>query len=235
MNKAVALSKWAVALTTALVAGTASAYSFTGGSITLNGSQDAAALAGLANWVITVPTGSTSTAGLTPASDPNALDTFWMTQPLTGASFAADGSVTDVFASGSGVTIARGSNFSTFANLEVDFAHGQILADITTQAGSQGRQKLFDVSGLGNVTTVHPDGSIAVDLAAATVSAAPDQAYKPWWIGLVPVGVGTPTSPLVFGSLAGNVTAAVPEPSTYALIGLGLATVGLIARRRRPV
>jgi len=35
------------------------------------------------------------------------------------------------------------------------------------------------------------------------------------------------------GAVADNITAAVPEPSTYALMGLGLAAVAALARRRQ--
>lgn len=41
-------------------------------------------------------------------------------------------------------------------------------------------------------------------------------------------------TPVAFGTLAVDVTAAaVPEPSTYALMGIGLVGMGLVARKRR--
>lgn len=236
MNNAVKVLKLAVAIATALAAHAASAaYSFTGGSLTLTESQEFAAVSDLIGLTFTAPIGSTSTVGQDSTPGSQGYMATWIAQPLTGATFAADGSVMDVLAAGSALTISRGNRFSTFSNFEVDFTSGQILADITTQASSFGRKKLFDISGVSNVATVMPDGSIAVNFGVGAVVVPgnpPSGALDPWILNLIPGDIAAPTGPALFGTASGNVAAAVPEPSTYALLLVGLVGVGALARRR---
>ncbi len=52
-------------------------------------------------------------------------------------------------------------------------------------------------------------------------------------LGLLSLGKGALQTVTDFGTITTKVTVAVPEPSTYALMALGVAAVGVAARRRR--
>lgn len=227
---------FAVAAAASAFVSAASAYTFSSGNLTLTESQDVAAFSDLANWVVSTPAGSTSTTGVSSTAGDQGYFATWITQPLTSATFAADGSVTDVVAAGSALTIARGNLYSTFSNIEVNLVTFELLADISTQSTNYGRQKLFDVGpGVTAVTTLQ-DGSIIIDLASASLVAngtPPNNVLAPWFLNIAPPSIAAPTGPVVFGSLSGKVTAAVPEPSTYVITGLGLLAASLVSRRHR--
>jgi PEP-CTERM motif len=77
---------------------------------------------------------------------------------------------------------------------------------------------------------------ILVDGVAASTFVAQDGGFAFTFAGLTSGthtltvrGVGVPE----YGAFVGNVTAAIPEPTTYALLLAGLGVVGAVASRRR--
>jgi hypothetical protein len=152
------------------------------------------------------------------------------------------------------------SNSILMANFDVNLSNSTIYADLYTRnntAGttiSYGKKAIFtaDVAGvvggtLGNIVvdsvsagiaTGHASGSLAgslrMNLATADIVLAglglSTSATDPVAVLVRTANWGTTNAAGTFTSAA---VVAVPEPATYALLGLGFLAIGAVSRRRR--
>lgn len=194
----------------------AAAQSVTGGTATLTFSDDAVSTLSLIGVSVSA-TGSASTV------TPGQVFSF----PITGGTFSGDALDTVITDPAAGVTLTRGATVITLNDFRVDRGTSTLYGDIVIGGSTTEDAALYtftsiteDMSDFYN-RQVSASGMFITELALNTLGDA--------------LGVPTFLRPVVaevdFGTLTGNV-AVVPEPSTYLLMGLGLAGVGLLKRRR---
>lgn len=135
---------------------------------------------------------------------------------------------------------SRGGNI-TVQNIRVDLTTKTLFADVSGANGlASSNIAFFNYTSLSGSTTMPTllagqSATINTTLSGLTLTAAGKQALVTG-LGLRGIGLTTLNNLTDFGTLESSITvtgvAAVPEPSTYALMGLGLAGAAFIARRR---
>lgn len=161
-----------------------------------------------------------------------------LSQAATGvAGNAANTAVATTDFLGSGWQLKNSTLTINYTNASVDLANNVIYADVVDSLGSVTHLDLFTVGSTSGSTAL-PSGLLNGQTASfsttlsklnLTTDAATRIATLAGSSGLVGFLQG-----IDFGTYAVSATVtAVPEPSTYAMVGLGLMAVGFVARRRR--
>lgn len=139
------------------------------------------------------------------------------------------------------LTSTRGGSLS-LANFTLDLKNNAVLADVTANGSTLTQSKVYSFDVLqplkfnlkGGISLTETVGNLTLTKESADLFAS---ALK------LPRVVATVLAAVNFGTIEAKITpeirwgglsnaAPVPEPSTYALMGLGLAAAGFIARRR---
>lgn len=153
---------------------------------------------------------------LSPGSDNKAIAYF----PITTGSLDTVSYLGDIQHIGSGLSISKGGSSVQLTDFIINTSNNKVFGNVTAGATDFGTVALFDIGTSGNAFAPF---SLAYTQVASDV--------------LFPLLSGVNS-----GSIAGvtfgfantlPITAAVPEPSTYALLIGGLAVVGALANRRR--
>lgn len=252
-----------VALASALVASSsfAASYSFVDGATSLSLSQDILGVYDLLGVSTASLAGSTSTVtlGAPTTYDANgnviSYQSVTVAQPTTSVTTSGASLLTGA-AAGSGITEVRGSNVVTVKNFNLDVANNILYADIISKGVTYTQQQFLiagaDSAIVGSPKTIsstlgadgyyHATGSmtnlvLAGTWNASTKTATGALALLANGLGVTGLSVGTAYN-VHIGDLVSDTrfsapTAAVPEPSTYALMIAGLAGVGFVARRRK--
>lgn len=129
----------------------------------------------------------------------------------------------------------------SLANFTLDFKNNLVLADLTTSAGTTSKFAVYNFN-VSQPLSVNLKGGLSLNLSVDQLKLT-NQASDIFATALNIPSYFVPALALLdFGSIDavvspairwGGINAApVPEPSTYALMGLGLAAAGFIARRR---
>ncbi len=164
---------------------------------------------------------------------------------LTGANTFA---ITGVQSAGGALVTTEKDGFATrggslsITNLRADFETKRVFASITGANGVGTVDNLFlwnyaNSVGATSGPLVNGVNSYKLDLNGLTIT---PEAFNLFSTALGLTAVGTTAFGAVtdFGKISGSFaftaaqTPAIPEPSTYALMGLGLVGIGLVARRR---
>jgi hypothetical protein len=164
---------------------------------------------------------------------------FTPTKPVSGKSI------------GSGLAITRGSNTAALANFSVDYSTHQIMGDLITSSGSKSytlfsfqEQSPLKITLKGLSLTMNQtigalklgglanSGSGSVNSALGSVlglNSVALAAFSAVDFGTVTIDISTMSRKAISTK---PLTALVPEPSTYALMGLGLVGLGFASRRK---
>ncbi|AKJ27462.1 PEP-CTERM sorting domain-containing protein [Caldimonas brevitalea] len=201
----------------------AQAWTVDGGNATLTFSQEALDTLNL----ITV-----SVSGSGETTSPGAGQFVF---PIIDGTFSGDSLATIITQPTAGVNLTRGETVISLNDFRVDAASKTLFGDITigdtvTQdtalyTFTTVTEERVSLGGQQEERRLSSSGMFITETALNTLSDA---------LG-VPAFLRPVVGEVDFGTLNGvvNVTAAVPEPSTYALLGLGLAGVGFLSKRRR--
>lgn len=174
---------------------------------------------------------------------------------LTVTKVGTGGGATQTTALGSATT---GPGFLSISNLNVDLTTKTVFADIDggNGVGKISQYALWTFTGLSGATTFNvPNPAVETSFTSDNTitglfasQATIDNIFvkalalnATGKAGLTAVndptkgggaGFGTIVSKITVLATPNSVTPAIPEPSTYALMGLGLVGIGLVARRR---
>jgi PEP-CTERM motif len=200
------------------------------------------ALAGSASAALTL-----NTAGLKANSTLNMSKAAIDLSGKSGLTYRAIGNAYAVSGKsiGSGLTVTRGSNTVALANFSVNYGStNYIMGDLITSSGSKS-YNLFTfkeqtplkltLKGLsltmnqtiGNLKLGSPVN--AAMGAALGLNAATQAAFGALDFGSITIDISTASRKAISTK---PITALVPEPSTYALMGLGLVGLGFASRRK---
>ena len=143
---------------------------------------------------------------------------------------------------GSSLTFTDNNNGKavTFANLSVNFKNDTIYGDFTSAAGTTKQLDLFNFtvtqplkfSLTGGISLTEQMGNLAMTSDAVTAFQQGLSLPKAVTLLLPTINFGTIDAKIV-PWIRSTPLKAVPEPSTYAILGVGLAAAGLTLRRRQ--
>jgi hypothetical protein len=124
----------------------------------------------------------------------------------------------------------------TVTDLNVDLANKKIYATLIggNGVGTLTNFYLWDIGSITGATSVAGPGTYTTTLSGLSITSDGFNKFTQA-LGLRSLGKAALTGVTDFGVVTSTIvaTAAIPEPSSYALMGLGLAGMGLVARRRR--
>jgi len=148
--------------------------------------------------------------------------------------------------------VANGTGFITITDLRVDLVNQDVYATLIGDngVGTLTNQKVWHFASISGPTTFDLDAIIAAGGTITVNNTLSNlQIYDEALAILVqatnlnadlgaPALAGVNNGANGFGSITSSITisvSAVPEPSAYAMMGVGLVGIGLFARRRREV